>query len=56
MRTFYVERVSRCVTTVIVQAASKAEAKRLVSEGHGVESDSEYTHKGFGKIEQEPER
>lgn len=49
-RAFYVERISRCTTLILVRAMNKAEAKRLVEMGNGDEVDSTYQLKGFGKV------
>lgn len=48
-KAYYVERVSRCVTTVLVYANDADDAKRR-SAKHGEGQDSEYHPKGFGKV------
>ena len=50
---FYVERISRRVTTVVVRAKTAAEAKRMVEAGEYDELDSRYELKGFGAVARE---
>jgi hypothetical protein len=48
-KAYEVERISRCVTTVLVYADSAEDAKRRSAvEGDG--QDAEYFGKGFGQV------
>ena len=48
-RRYLVERISRCVVEVEVEAYSLAEARTLADSGVGEELDSRYESKGTGK-------
>ncbi|HZV74636.1 MAG TPA: hypothetical protein VFF79_13035 [Conexibacter sp.] len=54
-KTFYVERISRTVTTIAVEARSKAEAMRLARDGEGDEVDARSLVCGFGRVHAEGE-
>jgi len=49
-KTYYVERVSRCVAMLGVQAKTAAEAKRLAEAGDYDELDAYYELRGYGRV------
>lgn len=53
MKAYYVERIGRTVTNVLVHANSAEEAKRRSAE-HGVSMSSETDVRGFGRVERAP--
>lgn len=54
-KAYEVERISRCVTTVLVYADNPEDAKRR-SARHGEGQDAEYSAKGFGQIRRNEDR
>jgi len=55
IKAYEVDRVSRCVTTVLVYADSAEEAKRRSAE-HGESQDAEYESKGFAGVRRNEDR
>lgn len=49
-KAYYVERIGRTVTIMLVHAKTPEEAKRRSAE-HGVAMGSETTGRGFGRVE-----
>jgi hypothetical protein len=53
VKAWYVERIGRTVTLMVVHADSAADAKRRSAE-HGVATDSFTDTRGFGGVERAP--
>ena len=54
-KAYEVERVSRCVTTILVYAHDAQDAKRRSAE-HGEAQDAEYEARGFAGVRRDPDR